>query len=92
MLVSRPVSIHLNRADGVSEQRVQRMAAGHEDTIVVRAAEAEVRAALRKMDVRDGFSRRVVDAYAIELRRVRVMVTRTAQPAPEASHQPKFPV
>src|SRR6185369_639183 len=72
-----------HRAGGVHIQRVQRMAGGHEEAVVLCTTETQVGAALGQMDVRDVLAGRVVDAHAVEL--VEVGTGAAAEPAPHVA-------
>jgi hypothetical protein len=83
-------------AVGLDIQRVERMAARHEQAVALGAPEAQIRAALGQPDVSNALALRIEHHHAVEVGRLRLGGSRTAPPgldvavlvAPEAVQCP----
>src|SRR6266404_1690367 len=69
ILCNQPTRSTTRDALGVDVERIERVARRHEQAIAMAAAEAEVGAALRQVDVADRLARRIEYAHAVEVGR-----------------------
>src|SRR6185437_2470218 len=66
-LPARTKALASQCALGIDVERVQRLARRHEQAVPPEAAEAEIGAALRQMDVADRLARGVEHAHAVQV-------------------------